>query len=529
MSTVSQDQQAIGGAYEGASRLSQELALWSPSRKSADGDILPDKLMLDARVRDIIRNDGYSINGLNTYKDSIVGGQYNITVKPNIEILSKFDKRFDDKWAEEFQIERESSFTLWAESLSNWPDAARVNNLTELVRLGIGIFVFAGEFLATVEWIKDGSPANNTAIQVVDLDRLSNPYGVVDSPKMRRGIERNFYGAPIAYHIRNGHPSDLMNPDSYKWKRVEARKPWGRHQVIHLFEQGRPDQSRGVSGVVSVLKEMKMAKKYSDVALQNAVLNATYAATIESELPADAVYSQLGQGFSTTAIEAYMAQIANYVGASKNIHIDGVKIPHLYPGTKLNLHSPNSPGGVGEAFEDSLTRKIAAGWGISHEEFVRNFTKSNYSNTRAAMSQTYKRMMAVKKIVADRIATMIYSLHFEEDLNKGRIILPKGIDPSFFYQGHNKEAVCACSWVGASRGQIDELKETEAAVLRIEKGLSTYEHEAALLGRDFRDLFRQRAREKKLMASLGLDDTSNNQTKSNSSNNNRGSNVDETQ
>ncbi len=33
--------------------------------------------------------------------------------------------------------------------------------------------------------------------------------------------------------------------------------------------------------------------------------------------------------------EAYLGQIAQYSGGAKNLTLDGVKIPHLYPGTKL--------------------------------------------------------------------------------------------------------------------------------------------------------------------------------------------------
>lgn len=41
--------------------------------------------------------------------------------------------------------------------------------------------------------------------------------------------------------------------------------------------------------------------------------------------------------------------------------------------------------------------------------------------------------------------------------------------------------------------------------MRIESGLSTYEKECARLGDDFRKVFEQRAREKKIMKSMGLE------------------------
>ena len=114
-------------------------------------------------------------------------------------------------------------------------------------------------------------------------------------------------------------------------------------------------------------------------------------------------------------------------------------------------------------------------------------------------------MQSRKRMIADRFATSIYTLFVEELINKGDLPLPAGMGAEVFYQGQNKDAFCQCSWVGASRGQIDELKETQAAVMRIESGLSTYEEECSRLGKDFRDIFKQQAREKVMREELGLE------------------------
>jgi len=497
-------QEAIGGAYEGASKTSQEIALWSPPIMSADRDVLPEKQLIDARSLDLVRNDGYIRGTSHIYQDSIVGGQFVLNAKPNLDVLSRINPAFDDKWAEEWQVVVEGMFGLWAESSQNWPDASRINTLTGLVRLAVGIFVYSGEVLATAEWLRSTGRPFSTAIQMVDNDRLTNPDGMMDSPRLRRGIERDMYGAPVAAYIRSGHPTDFTDTNRYTWKRVPFRKPWGRQQVIHIFEQTRPDQSRGISDMVAVLKEMKMTKKFQDITLQNAVINATYAATIESELPPEAAYAQMGMGGASSWAEEYMAQIAQYVSGSKNIHIDGAKIPHLYPGTKLNLQRAGDPGGVGSNFEQSLLRHVAAALGLSYEQFSRDYTNTNYSSARASMMETWKRMQSRKTMVADRFASAIYALWLEEAINKGMVPLPVGVSASVFYEGLAKDALCACSWLGANRGQIDELKETQAAVLRLNSNLSTYEEECARMGKDYRDVIKQRAREQRMMDEFGL-------------------------
>lgn len=506
------------GAYEAADRTSRELGLWAPPMQSADMDILPEKSIADPRVRDTIRNDAYVQNGATIQKDSIVGEMFLLNSKPNHKVLG-----LDETWAEEFQEEVEAKFTLYAESVKNYPDAARRQTLTGLVRLAVGVHAMAGEVLASVEWLRSSARPFSTALQMIDLDRLSNPNGEMDSPTLRGGVHRDKFGAPLGYWIRRGHPRDWGDPNAHFWQYVPATRGqvvgnpgWDRPQMIHVFDQWRPDQSRGISAMVSALKEMRMTKKYRDIVLQSAVLNATYAASIESDLPQDVVLQQVGGGDShalTKFAGDYLGEVARYVGSSRNIHLDGVKVPVFYPGTKMKLQNAGTPGGVGSDFEASMLRYIASSLGVSYEQLSKDYSAANYSNLRAAMAETGKRMRVQKRMVADRFATIFYRLWLEEALNMGAIESMPRNAPNW-YDGLNADAYSSCGWIGASVGQIDELKETQAAVLRVNNGLSTREDELARLGKDWRVVFSQLAREKKsaeeLDLAFGADKTSQN-------------------
>jgi lambda family phage portal protein len=488
------------GAHEGAERTSRELGMWQPAIRSPDSEINREKTILDARGRDIVRNTGYMQGAGSIHKDSIVGAQFRLNAKPDYKVLG-----LDEVWAEEFQVEAESQFALYAESPDCWPDASRVNTLTSLVRLGIGGFFSSGEVVATMEWLRERNRPFATAMQMVDPDRLSNPHDVADTEFLRRGVERDMRGAPQAYHFRMAHPGDLtMSNKLYTWKRVPIRKPWGRLMVLHIIEQMRPDQTRGIAEMVAVLKEMRMTKKFHDVTLQNAVVNATFAAAIESELPPEVAFESIGMGEGiSTYSQKLLEAIAEYQGSARNINIDGVKIPHLYPNTKLKLLPAGSVGGVGEDFEQSLLRNVASALGLSYEQFSRDYSNTNYSSARASMNETWKYMQSRKKSVADRIANALYYAWLEEAINSNKISSMPRNAPSF-YEGLNRDAYCRASWIGASRGQIDELKETQAAVLRIAAGLSTLEDECGKLGKDYREVLEQQLREKKIKDKYGL-------------------------
>lgn len=498
-------ERALGGGLEGAERTSRETARWMPSMQSPDKAINSVKQMADARSRDMVQNDGYAAGAEAIHKDSIVGSQYRLNAKPNWRVLGA-----DEKWAEEFQIIVENRFHTIAESEECWLDAARRNTFTGMIRLGVGGFVHTGEVLGTVEWLRESRRPCRTAIQMISSDRLSNPDGMADDRFLRRGIKRDIHGKPISAFIRMAHPSEVFDLNTMKWKEVPFEKPWGRKQVIHIIDQRMPDQTRGVADMVAALKQMRMTKNFQEITLQNAVVNATYAAAIESELPSSEVFAALGaNGASFTDgvnsyLQFYMGALGQYLDTSKNISLDGVKIPHLFPGTKLNLKPMGTPGGVGGEFEESLLRHIAAALGLSYEEFARDFTKTNYSSARASMNNTWKFMQSRKRAVADRLASHIYMLWLEEDIAAGNVPLPAGKTRDWFYQPLVKDALCQCDWIGASRGQIDEMKETQAAILRIKSGLSTYEMECSRLGKDFRDVFEQRAREEGIIKKYNL-------------------------
>lgn len=498
--------QMMGGAYEAASQFDRSLATWHPAIQSADADILPDKDLTDARAIDMTRNDAFALSGVSLHRDNIVGSQFMLNSKPKLKALG-----MDETWGTEFSEEVEAKFSLWAESFNNWPDAARRNTLTSMVRLAVGVYLKGGELLATAEWSRDTDRPYRTAIQMIALDRLSNPSDqVYDMERTRGGVRLNAAGAPLGYYIRNASRGGMWDwKQSVSWSYVRARNSFGRPQVIHIMEQDRPGQTRGVSQLSAALKEMRITKRFRDITLQNAVVNASFAAAIESELPSTQVFEALGGGDVGASIVNYAQQflgaISAYAGNARNMQIDGVKIPHLMPGTKLNMLPMGNPGGVGGEFEQSLLRYLAADLGVSYEQLSKDYSETNYSSARAGMTETWKFMQSRKRMVADRFATMVFRLWFEEAVNMGEITTMNARSVPNIYDGLNMEAFCECDWIGASRGQIDELKETQAAILRIKNRLSTYEEEIGRMGKDWRPMFQQIAREQGVMKELEIE------------------------
>lgn len=496
-----------GVAYDGSS-IHDQLSTWAPALRSADAEILSEKPRLDARARDTQRNDAYVAGGATLHKDSIVGEQYRLNAKPNSKILFG---AHDENWETEAQEEIETRFGFWAESDLNWPDAQRVNTLTGLVRLAVGTHVSGGEVLATAEWQDDGRPfASN--IMMIDPDRLSNPHNADFAlrSKMRGGVERDRRGAPIAYHIRTSHPSDmfLTGVTQPTWRRVKRFNAWGRKQVLHIYETMRPDQSRGIAAMVAALTEMRMLKHFRKTELQRAVIGATYAASIETDLPPEAAMAmgagQASENPYVEALKAFAMMQAEYQSSAKNIHMEGAKIPVFMPNTHLKIQNPGAQSPIGATFEASLLRHIATALGVSYEQLSRDYTSTNYSSARASIGESLRGMLPKKRLVADGTANFLYRLWMEEAINYADLECFKRRNMPSFYESQNADAYCAASWIGAGQGQIDALKETQASLLRIKGGLSTQEIEIARIsGGDWRQIKQQIARERKMDELLG--------------------------
>jgi lambda family phage portal protein len=500
---------ALMGGYEGADLFDRTLTQWQPPRQSADMVVLPAKYIAEGRARDLSRNDAYVAAGSEFHRDAVVGSRLRLMSEPVHLRLGQ-----SEAWAEEFAEEVEDKWEVYAESEECFIDAQAKLTFTGMCRLAVITYVTHQEVLATAEWKRSNRRPAKTAIMLIDPDRLATPqekFYMRMSGKIRGGIERANNGEFTAFHIHEGYPHESLFTGIYDSKRIAARKPWGRRQVIYISEPTRIDQTRGISQLVTALKETKIARRYRDVVLQNAVINATYAATIESELPSEQIYAMMGNGSTTDPttelvnyVGQYMKAMAGFSSGSKRLQIDGAKIPHLPPGTKLNMQNAGTPGGVGTDFEGSLLRYLAASLGTTYEELTRDLRNTNYSSIKAGMAMTDRTMQARKTMVVDRFANQAYQLWLEEMISSGSLETVTSRMPSI-YEGTNLQYYARAEWLGSGRTQIDELKETQAALLRIKGRLSTYKKELARLhGADWRKVFRQIAVEQRMMEDLEI-------------------------
>jgi len=474
----------------------REMLSWNPPVRSADAELLPDIKGLMGRAYDQQRNSAMISGGLQIHLDNVVGAGLRLSSKPDYKALGQ-----DADWAAEWSRIVERKFRLYADDPDCYIDAGRRNTFGSLIVLGYLQYKTAGATLATAEWLPDRACKYSTAIQMVDAARLSNPHGMMDTARLRGGVEMDRMGAPTAYHFRSALQSDsrFAGSNTYDWKRVERETRWGRQKVIHLFEQKRPGQSVGISSMAPIIANSFKRGKLQDVSMDAAILNSMYAAILKTDMDYARAADTLGAGEVPDYTEA-MLKSGNEFYGDRGVQMNGTKVLRLFPGDDFSFTTSDHPGPNFVEFERSFLRDLAAGWNMTYEQLARDYTQTNYSGARAGLMESWKHMMAQRQLSPAKLASSIFALWLEEAIDKGEIELPPGA-PDFY---EAKAAYCKCRWIGPPKGQIDPLKESKADELEMDMGTLTFEDACASRGLDWEEQLEQIARETKRKNELGL-------------------------
>lgn len=477
-------------ANAGADLLSAEMSGWHPALRSADSALLPERNTLVARVRDTVRNNGWASGAVQRYVDQAIGSRFRLRYMSDWRALGFKDGAAGRAWAR--AVER--AFHAWAYDPRCPVDAGGRMSFAGLLGLAFRHRITDGECLLAVQYKDRPGIRFGTCLQVVDPDRLSVPLGRLEDETHRAGVDLDPDGAPLAYHIRVGHPHDRYRRDgALRWEQVPAVTEWGRRQVVHFFEQEQAGQTRGRPMFAAVLDRLRMEGLYSRFEMQRALVNAMFAALIKTNMDPE---SLLSDEFATyqDAREAFYAK--------RTIAVGGVKAVHMMPGDDITFPNAGSPNAGFAMFEEATLRNIAAAIGQSYEQLAQDWTKTNYSSARAALLESWKFLSARRGHFAFGVAVQIFALWLEEALEIGAVEMPPG-RPDFW---EFFPAYTLCDWIGPGRGWVDPTKEAQASAMRMDSQLTSWADEAAEQGKDIEDLAEQLASEQELRREAGLPD-----------------------
>jgi len=466
----------------GASKSKKSMIGWRTKTQSPDEDIVGNVPLLRERSRDLFAGVPIATGAIKTIATNVVGAG----LKPNVQIDYEFlglTEEEADAW--ELQVERE--FAIWA----NTPncDAARINNFYELQYLAFMSVLMSGDAFAMLPMIPRANMPYDLRVSLLEADYVCDPKGKDPTKNILEGVEIGDYGEHLAYYVSKYHPKSKQGALKNEWKRIEAYgKKSGRRNILHLISMERPNQRRGVPLLAPVLETLKQLGRYTDAELTAAVISGMYSVFIKTNAPD----STLGESAIPYDQQVDAADEASYeLGAGT--------IMSLAPNESIEIANPTRPNTAFDGFVIALSRQIGVALELPYELLIKHFTAS-YSASRAALLEAWKMFRMKRAWLSANFCQPIYEEFLTEAILKGRIQAN-----GFFADPAIKAAWCGCEWVGPSQGQIDPVKEGQAAKLRVEENFSTREREAMeLTGGDFSRIVKVRTKEERLRREGGL-------------------------
>lgn len=481
-----------GYGDHGASRRKKSLQLWNPVAGDANADIHENLEALRPRARDLYMGGSMANGAIKTLRTNVVG--------TGLRLKPAFDSEFlglSDEQAAALRRQIEREFSLWADSKNC--DASGLHNLYELQQLAFLSWMVSGDVFAGLPLLPRDHSTYDLRIRLLEADRCSNPLLNPEDNKnqISHGVEVDKDGMIVAYWFSDRHPGAGFIPTGSienKWTRVEVvGKKSGRRNVLHLMEAERPEQRRGVPILAPVIESLKQLERYTEAELMAAVISGMFTVFIESENPEGDAF-----GLPPDTENPYGEPLPVSPG-SGDLKLGNGAVQFLEPGEKATIANPGRPNPTFDPFVTAILRQVGSSLEVPYELLVKHFTAS-YSASRAALLEAWKMFRMRRAWLAADFCQPIYEEWFAEAVIKGRINAPGIFDDPLLFRAYTR-----AEWHGPSQGQLDPVKEVNAAVTRVENGFSTAERETAeLTGGDWEQNIRRRAQEKELLRLYGL-------------------------
>lgn len=464
---------------------------WLASPNTVDYDTLPVLDSARAGARDLWMNTPVAVAALKRCRTNIVGF--------GLGLQSRIDRKalgMEDKAADAWEQNAEAEFRLWASSVDC--DIRRKQTFNDLQALSLMSTLMSGDCFVLLPMVPRTGQPYDLRVQIIEADFVSNPHNQMETVQFASGVECDPYGAPVAYHFRVVSPDEFIY-SAYsslnclgRWERVPAYGPKsGRRNVLHLMETDRPGQRRGMPFLAPVLEILKQLTRLSESELAAAVVASFFTVFIKNVTGPNG----LGAVFTdeNSVLDPNDSRDANRyeMGPGSMVKLDKDE--------EIQVADPKRPNMMFEPFFTAILKQIGASLEIPFEQLLLHFSAS-YSASRAALLEAWKFYKRWRAWLASNFCQPVYEAWLEEAILKGRIVAP-----GFFDDPRIRAAWCGSEWSGAGQGQIDPLKETQAAKLRIDAGLSTYEDESvALSGKSWGGQIDRLAREVGILKEKGL-------------------------
>lgn len=449
------------------------------SGNSADADILPDLDAVVARSRERFYNDPLACGILKKRTHTVIGRGSHPQSK-----VSEESTGLSREATQKIRRDQERAWKRWADSPG--ADATGKLNFHQLQSQAFLQMQTCGEALALIVSKPRPWSPSDLAIQMIEPDRLDTPPGMSGNNLIRKGVQIDATGEVEGYWIRDTHPGDdfsWSSASSQSFRFFPLRDAYGRVQAVHLFNNDRPGQSRGVPLLAAVLDRLTDIDDASEATILKTIAIARVAYAIE-----------------TNDLEGLL-EAATTQELNERIHnSEGVEVHYLNQGEQAKVLADNSPSSTYDSFMRLNRKDLAMGVQMPYEAVSADRADSTYSSDRSGQME-HREVYAFEQYVVEQgFLRPIYRIRMEEAYLRGE--WGAEVSPRQFYG--DVDAYLEHLWIHKGWGWVDPKNDAEATRTKLETNLTSLAREYAAMGLDWEEELEQIAAEKNLMKRLGL-------------------------
>lgn len=411
-------------------------------------------LAVRMRLRQFARyewqNNGYLVGALQTIANDMIGPGPRLQVLTADATFNRAVERLYREWAEEVDL---------AEDLREMVVSKKVNGE------GIALHI-------TDEALE--SPVK-LDLNTVETDQVSTPEINLDNPV--DGIELNGLGRPAYYHVLKEHPGDALLTWGSDYERVPARL------IRFWYRRDRAGQLRGIPEITATLPLFAQHRRFGIATLTAAETAALFAALLKVNGNAYTGEIELAEDFEEMELTRGMM----------------TALPPGYDVQQLQAQHPNA---TYESFERQTLKQVGRPLGTPLNVISGDSSGYNFSSARLD-SIIYRGGIRVERShCVSKVLRPIFLAWLREAATIPRFLpaMPEGVTVT--------NMPFAFTFTGFPF--IDPLKDAKAETERLTNGTASLADVCGESGRDWEDVLRQRAVERKreieLAKELGLPD-----------------------
>lgn len=449
---------------------------WRPRNVSADAAILGDFETILPRARDLMRSNWAGKSIVKAFGRNVIGRGMTasaVAKSPKGKERRKFNERRD--WL----------FSHWA-SRAKHCDIERKQTLARKVKMAVEEMAGVGQHFLVWSYVPNpesvGLRLQSFEPEQLDFVRVVNP----DTGfQIRRGIEVDDYGAPVAYWFYprpindyyGFQPAGIDGSLFYESKRIPADR------VLHLFDQERTRQTHGVSWLAPVMNKVRDTQTFDDATLMKAKVEASVALEVNK--------SVLAGG----SLPSRKEEEGDGSDRPDNVSRDGGRqyafepamIFEALPGESIKIIPQQNGGSNYDPFMKMNLRSAGAGVGLSYDVVARDYDEGSYSSKRQGALEDRREYGCHQDLSVDVVYQPVIELFTKFAVLEGKLDAPGFFeDPAPWME---------TDWAPDGFEWIDPAKEAAGASIRLDKRLDTRKSIIGGRGGNWRRTFQQLADE----------------------------------